>query len=100
MTIKQRLFLSVAVVGILAVAAGPSNAQTAAVAIDDDDIGGVVTGANGPEAGAWVIAETTDLPTRYAKMVVTDDQGRCAPSRHRARRTQRNIIRPSTGIRC
>ena len=24
----------------------------------------------------WVIAETTDLPTRYAKMVVTDDQGR------------------------
>ena len=24
----------------------------------------------------WVIAETTDLPDRYAKMVVTDDQGR------------------------
>src|ERR1700680_2443954 len=76
MTIKQRLFLSVAVVGVLAVAAGPSNAQPAAVARDEDDIGGVVTGANGPEAGAWVIAETTDLPTRYAKMVVTDDQGR------------------------
>src|ERR1700716_2581905 len=47
-----------------------------AVAIDNDDIGGVVTGASGPEAGVWVIAETTDLPTRYAKMVVTDDQGR------------------------
>src|SRR5881396_313662 len=47
-----------------------------AVAIDADDIGGVVTGANGPEAGVWVIAETTDLPTRFAKMVVTDDQGR------------------------
>src|ERR1700746_3183685 len=46
------------------------------VAIDNDDIGGVVTGASGPEAGAWVIAETSDLPTRYAKMVVTDDQGR------------------------
>ncbi len=46
------------------------------VAIDNDDIGGVVTGANGPEAGVWVIAETKDLPTRYAKMVVTDDQGR------------------------
>ena len=44
----------------------------AAVAIDDD-IGGVVTSAKGPEAGVWVIAETTDLPTRYAKMVVTDD---------------------------
>ena len=51
------------------------NAQTT-IAIDDDDIGGVVTGTNGPEAGVWVIAETTDLPTRYAKMVVTDDQGR------------------------
>src|SRR5262245_37467469 len=47
-----------------------------AVAIDNDDIGGVVTGANGPEAGVWVIAETTDLPTRFAKIVVTDDRGR------------------------
>jgi hypothetical protein len=50
--------------------------QSAAVRIDNDDIGGVVTGANGPEAGVWVIAETTDLPTKYAKIVVTDDQGR------------------------
>ena len=24
----------------------------------------------------WVIAETTDLPTTFAKIVVTDDQGR------------------------
>src|ERR1700730_16969203 len=78
MTMKQRLCLSVAAVGVLAfAAAAPAQvgAQTA-VAIDNDDIGGVVTGANGPEAGVWVIAETTDLPTRYAKMVVTDDQGR------------------------
>jgi hypothetical protein len=44
--------------------------------IDNDDIGGVVTGAKGPEAGVWVIAETTDLPTKMAKVVVTDDQGR------------------------
>src|SRR5919112_345829 len=48
----------------------------AALRIGDTDIGGVVTGANGPEAGVWVIAETNDLPTKYAKMVVTDDQGR------------------------
>src|ERR1700720_4136008 len=48
----------------------------ASVAIDPDDIGGVVTSAKGPEAGVWVIAETTDLPTRFAKIVVTDDQGR------------------------
>jgi len=50
--------------------------QKAAVAIDKDDMGGVVTSANGPEAGVWVIAETTDLPTKFAKIVVTDEQGR------------------------
>src|SRR5947209_2455934 len=50
--------------------------QTAQVAIDHDDIGGVVRSRSGPEAGVWVIAETTDLPTKYAKMVVTDDKGR------------------------
>ena len=48
----------------------------AAVAIDSDDIGGVVTSAKGPEAGVWVIAETTDLPTKFVKIVVTDDRGR------------------------
>src|SRR5438874_6361997 len=48
----------------------------AAIAVDADDIGGVVTSAKGPEAGVWVIAETTDLPAKFAKMVVTDDQGR------------------------
>lgn len=41
-----------------------------------DDFGGIVKSANGAEAGVWVIAETTDLPTRFAKIVVTDDQGR------------------------
>ncbi len=46
------------------------------VDIDSDDIGGVVTGADGPEAGVWVIAETNDFQTRYAKIVVTDDNGR------------------------
>ncbi|HEX6530284.1 MAG TPA: carboxypeptidase-like regulatory domain-containing protein, partial [Burkholderiales bacterium] len=40
------------------------------------DISGVVTGPKGPEAGVWVIAETTDLPTRFARIVVTDDKGR------------------------
>ena len=41
-----------------------------------NDIAGVVKGPKGPEAGVWVIAETTDLPTRFARIVVTDDQGR------------------------
>jgi len=40
------------------------------------DIGGVVSGPKGPEAGVWVIAETAELPTKYAKIVVTDDKGR------------------------
>ncbi len=47
-----------------------------AIRIGDKDLGGVVTSANGPEAGVWVIAETTDLPTKFAKIVVTDDRGR------------------------
>jgi hypothetical protein len=47
-----------------------------AIPIDADDIAGVVTGARGPEAGVWVIAETTDLPTRFVRIVVTDDRGR------------------------
>ena len=51
-------------------------ARQASVQIDGDDIGGVVTGPNGPEAGVWVIAETTDLPTRFNRTVVTDDEGR------------------------
>ena len=44
--------------------------------IDADDIAGTVMGAGGPEAGVWVIAETRDLPTRYIKIVATDDRGR------------------------
>ena len=40
------------------------------------DIGGVVSGPHGGEAGVWVVAETKDLPTRFARIVVTDDKGR------------------------
>src|ERR1017187_2590131 len=46
------------------------------VSINPDDIGGVVTSSKGPEAGVWVIAETTELPTKFRKIVVTDDRGR------------------------
>src|SRR5690349_11910929 len=46
------------------------------IEIDADDIGGVVTSRFGPEAGVWVIAETSDLGTRFAKIVVTDERGR------------------------
>src|SRR5258707_6516039 len=50
--------------------------QGAPVAIDSDDIGGVVTSEKGPEAGVWVIAETAQLPTKFARIVSTDDRGR------------------------
>src|SRR3954447_12722745 len=48
------------------------------VRIDQHAIGGVVTGAQGPEAGVWVIAETSSLPTKLVKIVVTDERGRYA----------------------
>jgi len=72
-------FAAVAVAAFVAasltsVGAGQTPANT--VAADGDNIGGVVTGARGPEAGVWVIAETRDTPTRLIKIVVTDDQGR------------------------
>ncbi len=51
-------------------------AASTAIELGATDIGGVVSGRNGPEAGVWVIAETTDLPTRFARIVVTDGQGR------------------------
>jgi hypothetical protein len=54
----------------------PASAQQAAVQVGASDIGGTVSGPNGPEAGVWVIAETSDLPTRFIKSVVTDEQGR------------------------
>jgi hypothetical protein len=57
-------------------ATGAFAAHAEALKIHDGNIGGVVTSAKGPEAGVWVIAETKDLPTRFIKIVVTDDQGR------------------------
>src|SRR5689334_1993499 len=58
-----------------AIVAPHAQQQGTAVAIDGDDIGGSVSSSKGPEAGVWVIAETHDLGTRYAKIVVTNDRG-------------------------
>ena len=72
----RSLYLSAAAICLAgALAWTPVRAQNA-VPIKSHDIGGVVKSAHGAEAGVWVIAETHDLATRYAKMVVTDDQGR------------------------
>jgi hypothetical protein len=78
----KKIFLNLicAVVGIVALLAvlpfELRSQQSAGIGIDNDDIGGVVISSKGPEASVWVVAETTDLPTRYTKMVVTDDRGR------------------------
>ena len=80
MTMRAILLTGVAAIGIAALGlvacASLQAPQAAAVAIDNDDIGGVVTGPGGPEAGVWVIAETRDLPVRFIRIVVTDDRGR------------------------
>ena len=77
----QTFVRTVTASGLAAVLAGSltwvqAQQPGAAIALDPDDIGGVVTGPKGPEAGVWVVAETTDTPTRFARIVVTDDQGR------------------------
>jgi hypothetical protein len=77
--VSKRVLLQLALSSVILSLVVALHAQQPApprVAIDPDDIGGVVTGPNGPEAGVWVIAETRDLPVRYIKSVVTDDQGR------------------------
>src|ERR1700689_4035939 len=83
MRTKRVWYIGVAAIALAACLSGQTgrvNAQqspaAAAVKVGDNDVGGVVTSPNGPEAGVWVIAETSDLPTRYIKIVVTDDQGR------------------------
>ena len=77
---NSRFALAIAVVvAAVAAAATPNRAQQnkdqdpAATA---GNISGVVTSRFGPEAGVWVVAETKDLGTRFAKIVVTDDSGR------------------------
>jgi hypothetical protein len=67
---------SVGLAAVFTYSVGARQPAVEAVPIDGDDLGGVVTSSKGPEAGVWVIAETTGLPTRFAKIAVTDDRGR------------------------
>src|SRR5712691_10417919 len=82
MRTKREWFWAIAVLGMAALfTAAPARLSAQqkadpAIGIGGNDLGGVVTSAIGPEAGVWVIAETSDLPTKFAKIVVTDDQGR------------------------
>src|SRR5213592_2375244 len=80
---RKSLHVQIAVIaGIALCLAGAGSglkaqrAPASAVQVGSTELGGVVTSSKGPEAGVWVIAETTDLPTRFTKIVVTDDRGR------------------------
>jgi hypothetical protein len=70
--VKIRLYASLL---LLVVSSLPGFAQQLS-SVGESEIGGLVTGPSGPQAGVWVIAETSDLPTRFAKIVVTDELGR------------------------
>src|SRR5215468_2597536 len=80
MKTAKRLPVLMAAAVLLAAASVPTRAQqqsdAAAIKIGEKDIGGVVSSPQGREAGVWVIAETTELPTQFRRIVVTDDQGR------------------------
>ncbi len=68
--------MRVTIACLLVVCLGGRSFVGQAARIDAADIAGVVTGPTGPEAGVWVIAETHNLPTKFVRIVVTDDQGR------------------------
>jgi hypothetical protein len=72
----RSLVIAAGVAALIAISLTAINASQPASAVDADDIAGVVRSSKGAEAGVWVIAETKDLPTPYAKIVVTDVQGR------------------------
>src|SRR5260221_7638890 len=72
----RRLLPTVILLPILAIAVSTDLRAQQSVEVGAAEIGGVVASSKGPEAGVWVIAETTELPTKFARIVVTDDQGR------------------------
>ena len=73
-TLPRLALCSLALSGlIIALVAVPSATEADA---PEGYISGVVESNAGPEAGVWVIAETEELQTKFAKIVVTDDNGR------------------------
>ena len=76
MTAKRIVRISGVLTGVVALLSAAPPRHAARLHVGTNEIGGVVSGPRGPEAGVWVIAETSDLPTRFVRIVVTDDQGR------------------------
>ena len=80
----KSLFIILFIATLASCSAENANEQSQTVATENpanstesnNSINGTVTSDSGPEAGVWVIAETHDLGTRFARIVVTDDQGR------------------------
>src|SRR5688572_14471795 len=76
MKTKLSWFLAAAGVAALLAACAGHMGPAGDGSVGASDIGGTVASAQGTEAGVWVIAETKDLPTPFAKIVVTDNRGR------------------------
>ena len=74
-TLMRLGVVSLALSAVIAVFMAIPSAEEAAAA-SDGYISGVVESSDGLEAGVWVIAETEELETKFAKSVVTDDNGR------------------------
>ena len=73
---RPRFSLTLAALLVAGVAIWSVGATARQSGMADGVITGTVSGDNGPEAGVWVIAETEELETKFAKIVVTDDSGR------------------------
>jgi streptogramin lyase len=79
MRARNRSRWTIPVAAVLLFAAGWAGGcarGSAAVDVDQKSIGGIVMNGQKAEAGVWVIAETTGLPTHFSRIVVTDDSGR------------------------
>jgi hypothetical protein len=76
MSKKTRWYWGIAAAGLAALLAACAAQMSSDGSAGPNELAGTVTGPQGPEAGVWVIAETTELPTKFAKIVVTDDRGR------------------------
>src|SRR5262245_15941624 len=72
----KKWFWSITAAGVVALLAACAGQMSSDGTPGANDLAGTVTGPKGPEAGVWVIAETTELPTKFTRIVVTDDRGR------------------------
>jgi hypothetical protein len=75
---RSRAWTRFAVIGLVLIA-GAAIYPLTALQNAQPQVGyitGVVRSTAGPEAGVWVIAQTSELPTGMIKSVVTNDQGR------------------------